>query len=330
MTGAQPGPGRRSGAAPERTDVIDIHAHQVPRELRERLASDGGRLGVRLRQDGRLEFASGEVSRPIQTGLYAPPAPPGCTQQIVSPWIDLFGYGLDPERGAAWARLVNTSLGGRPALATVPLQDGRAAAEEVHWALGHGLLGVEIGTNVRGRELSDPGLDPFWAACRQAGAPVLIHPAYTLAGPRVESYYLGNLAANFFDTTLAAAQLIFGGVLDRHPGLVPILAHGGGYLPYQFGRLDRGRAVRAECRTSAHPPRAYLREFYYDTVVHSAEALRYLVGLVGADRVLVGTDSHFDMGDPDPMGVLTAADLPPADRDAIAHGNAAALFRREG
>jgi len=307
--------------------VIDAHAHQVPPELRARIAADGERAGVHLRPDNRVEFASGEISRPIQPGLFAPRPPAGCDFQIVSPWIDLLGYGLDAERGAQWARLMNTAMAGRPALATVPLQDGRAAAAELQWALGRGLLGVEIGTNARGRELSDPSIEPFWAACEEARTPVFFHPAYTIPTPRVESYYLHNLVANPLDTTLAAAQLIFGGVLDRHPDLVLILAHGGGYWPYQFGRFDRGHAVRPECRETAKAPRAYLRAFYYDTVVHSPEALRYLIGLVGADRVLLGTDIPFDMGDPTPLATLDAADVAPADRQTIGHGNAAALFR---
>ncbi len=306
--------------------MIDAHAHQVPPDLRDRIAADGERLGVRLHPDGRVEFASGEVSRPIHPGLFAPQPPAGCDLQIVSPWVDMFGYGLDAERGAAWARLLNTGMAGRPALATVPLQDGRAAAAELHRTLGHGFLGVEIGTNVRGRELSDPSLEPFWAACAEARAAVFFHPAYTIPTPRVASYYLHNLVANPLDTTLAAAQLIFGGVLDRHPDLIMILAHGGGYWPYQFGRFDRGHAVRPECRGAAQAPRAYLRAFYYDTVVHSAEALRYLTDLVGADRVLLGTDSPFDMGDPEPLATLDGAGVSPSERQAIAHGNAAALF----
>jgi aminocarboxymuconate-semialdehyde decarboxylase len=307
--------------------MIDAHAHQVPADLRDRIASDGERLGVRLRPDDRVEFVSGEVSRPIFPGLVAPRPPAGFEAQIVSPWVELFGYGLDAERGAGWARLLNSGMAGRPALATVPLQDGRAAAAELHWALGQGFLGVEIGTNAAGRELSDSGLEPFWAACAEARTPVFFHPANTIPTPRVASFYLNNLAANPLDTTLAVAQLIFGGVLDRHPDLTLILAHGGGYWPYQFGRFDRGYVVRPECRTPARPPRAYLRAFYYDTVVHSAEALRYLIGLVGADRVVLGTDLPFDMGDPEPLATLDRAGVSASDRQAIAHGNAAALFR---
>ncbi len=306
--------------------MIDAHAHQIPPDLRDRIAADGERLGVRLRPDDRVEFASGEVSRPIPPGLFAPPLPAGCDLQVVSPWVDLFGYGLDAERGAGWARLLNAGMAGRTALATVPLQDGRAAAAELDWALGRGFRGVEIATNVRGREMSDSALEPFWDGCAQSRAPVFLHPAYTIPTARVGAYYLHNLVANPLDTTLAAAQLIFGGVLDRHPDLILILAHGGGFWPYQYGRFDRGYAVRPECRGAARPPRAYLRAFYYDTVVHSSGALRYLIGLVGADRVLLGTDSPFDMGDPEPLATVDGTGIPPADRQAIVHRNAAALF----
>ncbi len=306
--------------------MIDAHAHQIPPDLRDRIAADGDRLGVRARPDDRIEFASGEVSRPVHPGLFAPPLPAGCDLQIVSPWVDLFGYGLDTERGAGWARLLNAAMVGRTALATVPLQDPRAAAAELDWALGQGFLGVEIATNVRGRELSDPDLEPFWDACAESRAPVFVHPAYTIPTPRVAAYYLHNLVANPLDTTLAAAQLIFGGVLDRHPDLVLILAHGGGYWPYQFGRFDRGHAVRPECQGTARAPRDYLRAFYYDTILHSADALRYLIDLAGADRVLLGTDSPFDMGDPEPLFALDGAGVASADRQAVAHRNAATLF----
>ncbi len=307
--------------------MIDAHAHQVPPDLPARIAADGARLGVRLREDGRVEFAPGHVSRPLAPALYAPDPPPGCDVQIVSPWVDLLGYDLDPVRGAGWARLLNAGMPPRRALATVPLQDGRAAAAELEWALGHGFLGVEIGTNVQGRDLSDPRLEPFWVAAQAARAPVFLHPASTIPSPRFGRYYLHNLVANPLDTTLAAASLVFGGVLDRHPDLVLILAHGGGYWPYQFGRLDRGHAVRAECRGPRRPPRTYLRAFHYDTVVHSAEALRYLVGLVGADRVLLGTDAPFDMGDPDPSATLERAGVSAEDRRQIAHDTAARVFR---
>jgi aminocarboxymuconate-semialdehyde decarboxylase len=310
--------------------VIDIHAHRAPADLRDRLAADGEKAGARLREDGRVEFASGELTRPLFPELYAPPRAPGCELQVVSPWVDLLGYGLDPDRGARWARLLNRGLEGHPALATVPLQDGAAAAREVEWALAHGFLGVEIGTNARTRELSDPDLEPFWAACEAGGVPVFLHPAYVVGGGRLQSHYLHNLAANPFDTTLAVAHLVFGGVLDRHPRLVLILAHGGGYWPYQFGRFDRGHAVRPECTTPLRPPREYLRAFYYDTVVHSGPALRYLVDLVGADRVLLGTDLPFDMGDPDPLATLRAARLDGEAVDAISRRNALAVFRLDG
>ena len=125
--------------------MIDAHAHLVPPDLPARIAADGARLGVRLGSDGCVAFASGETSRPLLPGLLDPPRPAGCDVQIVSPWVDLLGYGLDAEQGAGWARLLNAAMAGRTALATAPLQDGRAAAGELAWALGHGFLGVEIG-----------------------------------------------------------------------------------------------------------------------------------------------------------------------------------------
>jgi aminocarboxymuconate-semialdehyde decarboxylase len=308
--------------------MIDVHVHLVPESVLARIEADGERLGVALGPGREVRFASGEVSRPVFEGILREDLlVPGAEARIAAPWVDLLGYGLDAERGAAWARCLNDAMAGRPGLATVPLQDGRAAALEVERACGGlGLLGVEIATNVRGRELSDPDLDPFWGACASARLPVFLHPAYTVATPRLQGLHLSNLVGNPLDTTLAVARLIFGGVLDRHPGLRLLLSHGGGYWPYQFGRIDHGHRVRSECRGQALPPRDYLRAFHYDTIVHSPEALRYLVDLVGADRVLAGSDVPFDMADMDPLATLRAAGVGGADLDAIASGNARALF----
>lgn len=308
--------------------MIDVHTHFVPPSVEARVASEGHRFGVRLDEQRRVQFASGEVSRPLFDGILRDDeGVPGSEAQVRAPWVDLLGYGLDVERGAAWARCLNDAMLGRPGLATVPLQDGRAAALEVERACGRlGLLGVEIATNLRGRELSDPDLTPFWQTCASARLPIFLHPAYVVSGGRLDGLHLRNLVGNPLDTTLAVARLIFGGVLDGYPDLRLLLAHGGGYWPYQYGRIDHGYAVRPECRGAVRPPRDYLGAFYYDTVVHSAPALGYLVSLVGADRVLAGSDVPFDMADGDPLATLRAAGIAGESFEKIAAGNARVLF----
>lgn len=308
--------------------MIDAHVHLVPESVIERIERDGERMGVRLLPSREVVFASGEVSRPLFDAiLRGGRRVPGTVAQVFAPWIDLLGYGLDSVRGSAWARCLNDAMAGRTGLATVPLQDGRAAAAEAERACGRlGLLGVEIATNARGRELSDPDLEPFWGVCEAMRLPVFLHPAYNVSSPRLEGHHLGNLVGNPLDTTLAVTRLVFGGVLDRHPDLRLLLAHGGGFWPYQFGRIDHAYLVRPECRGSARPPRDYLRGFYYDTIVHSAPALGYLVRTVGPERVLAGSDVPFDMADMDPLATLQEAGVDGAELEAIATGNARALF----
>jgi aminocarboxymuconate-semialdehyde decarboxylase len=139
---------------------------------------------------------------------------------------------------------------------------------------------------------------------------VLIHPSLGGTGPEFARYYLNNLIHNPLETTVAAAHLIFGGVMERHPRLKICLVHGGGLLPYDLGRLRRGREVRPETKVamSGSVEDAFHR-FYFDTVTHSAEALKFLVGLAGAEHVLLGSDYPFDMGDPDPVGMVRRAEL---------------------
>jgi aminocarboxymuconate-semialdehyde decarboxylase len=324
---------------------VDVHAHLVPEEAARRAEVEGDRFGVRAVRSPQgtvaLQFAGGRASRPLFPGITSLDArreamrAQGLDLQVVSPWVDLFGYTLDPERGEAWCRVLNDAMAAATAgeaslrgTAAVPLQDGRRAARELERAVGVlGLVGVEIGTNAAGRELDDPDLEPFWRACAQAGVPVFIHPVHVVETERFRPFYGGNLVGNPLDTTLAVAHLIFGGVMDRHPELRVILSHGGGYFPYQFGRLDRGRRVRPEAAGSRALPRDYLRRFHYDTVLHAVEPLRYLLDLVGADRVVLGTDMPFDMGDDRPRLTLESLGLSADASERVAAGNARELFR---
>jgi aminocarboxymuconate-semialdehyde decarboxylase len=156
----------------------------------------------------------------------------------------------------------------------------------------------------------------------------MLHPFLLEAVERFGRHYLHNLVGYPFETTLAASSLILGGTLDRFPGLEVVLVHGGGLLPYHVGRLDRGHATRPECRADgAGLPSGYLRRFHYDTLVQFPPALAYLVGVVGADRVLLGSDHPFWLGDPRPARVVREAGLPAAAQAAILGDNAARLFR---
>jgi aminocarboxymuconate-semialdehyde decarboxylase len=189
-----------------------------------------------------------------------------------------------------------------------------------------GLKGVEISSHAEARELSDPDLEPFWSRAEELQAVVFLHPFGCTLDERLDRWYLSNIVGQPVENAVALSHLIFSGVLDRHPGLRILAAHGGGYLPTYLGRADHGWAVRPEAHGCREPPSTYLRRLCFDSVVYDPGALRHLVDAVGADRVLLGSDYPFDMGVDDPVERLRAADLPPPEYDAVRGGNAVALF----
>ncbi|MGH7390646.1 MAG: amidohydrolase family protein, partial [Candidatus Rokuibacteriota bacterium] len=213
--------------------------------------------------------------------------------------------------------------------ATLPMQEPTAALAELERAARlPGVRAVYLGTNVNGRELSDPAFAPIFERCQEYELPVLLHPISVVGASRLQPFYLSNLLGNPFDTAVAAAHLVFGGVLDRFPRLQVCLPHAGGAMPYLFGRLQHGQRVRPETRERARRPfSAYLRRFTYDTITHSPEALRYLVDLVGVDRVMLGSDFCFDMGYERPRDIVTKRlRLKAGDQARIIRGNAARLL----
>jgi len=213
-------------------------------------------------------------------------------------------------------------------LATLPMQNTEAAAGEVERVAAEpGCRGVYLGTNVRGKELSDPTLMSVFERIHSLGIPVFLHPLNVIGAQRLSQYHLHNLLGNPFDTAVAAANLIFSGHLDRFPKLQVCLPHAGGALPYLIGRLNRGWKVREECKALKKSPSSYLRRFTYDTISHAPESLRYLIDLVGADRVMLGSDYCFDMGYERPVEAVTALKLGRGDQEKILGGNAKKLLR---
>ena len=212
-------------------------------------------------------------------------------------------------------------------LATVALQYPELAADQLRMAHTQlGMRGAEISTSVAGRDLSDPELDPFWAAAQELGSFLFIHPWGCSLGSRLALGYLGNVIGQPAETTIALHHLVFGGVLDRFPGLRICAAHGGGYFPHYLGRADHAYQVRPESRLMARPPSEYLDTLYFDSLVYTGDSLSRLVSIAGADHVLLGTDYPFDMGVADPVARIDAIGLPAADRDAIAGVTAARLL----
>jgi aminocarboxymuconate-semialdehyde decarboxylase len=258
----------------------------------------------------------------------------GVDAQVVGP-MPMHRYWAGPELAGKLTTVINEAVAAHCAagagrlygLGTLPLQHPNLAVRELERAMTQfGLKGVSVSTNVDGPELADPLFDPVWEAAAGLGAVVFIHPWGCTLGSRLGAHYLGNTYGQPAETALALSHLIFGGTLDRHPGLKLLAAHGGGFLPTYAGRSDHAWAQRPDARGCAAPPSSYLRRLWYDALVYSPQALRHLIEVAGPDKVVLGTDYPFDMGVTDPVERAAAAGLPAADLTAILNGNAAALF----
>jgi len=310
--------------------AIDVHAHFVPPAILETLHNKGRDFGVHL-----LEKSPGSRCCKFDYGLEVRPFFPGLLdvdgrlsamdqqriqRQILSNWTDIFGYGLDAGRGKAWHRIMNDSLAELCAthpdrfswMASGALPDAAGAARELERCVGQGAAGAVVAANIEGTNLGEVPLDEYWSACEELAVPVFVHPALPAAPLRTERFGLNQICAYTLDTTLAVGSMIMSGTLDRYPRLRLLLSHGGGNLPYLIGRFDRVHEAMDKTMTgdkAGYPPSAYLDRFLYDSILHSPEALRFLVAVVGAERILLGGDAPFPPGDPDPLGSLEKAGL---------------------
>jgi aminocarboxymuconate-semialdehyde decarboxylase len=322
--------------------VIDMHTHFIPPEFCDAASHPEWEATVEHREGAQWvvhrqgftyplhrEFLGGEVKfedmrrRRIDLSVLS-----------LSP--TLFYYWISTQDGVTFARMANDSLakavaesGGRLAgLATLPLRDPVAAAEELRRAVEElGFVGAQIGTTIEGDFIDGDRFTPLWEAADALHVPVILHPYYVGVRPGYEDFYLTNIFVNPLDTALAAARIIFSGLLDRFEALRLVLVHAGGFLPYQIGRMDHGWRVREEARARIQrPPSEYLKRFYFDTITHSDAALSWLIEFVDDEHVLLGTDLSFDMADFDPVGRLERVVPTRRSRHRIAQSNAASLF----
>ncbi|MET0630947.1 MAG: amidohydrolase family protein [Xanthobacteraceae bacterium] len=327
------------------TPTIDVHAHILTEETIRLLQRESPKAAPKLSdvddQFGTLDVA-GSVYRHFPRGgwdldrRFRDMAAAKVDMQVLSVCPQTFLYAQPPALAAAFARIQNEQLaklvkthpGRFQGIATVPMQAPQQAADELRHAMTVlGLRGMQIGSNIAGKNLDDPELEPVWAAAAELGAFILLHPINVAGMDRLGSYYLNNLIGNPLDTTIAAACLVFSGVLERHPSLKICLAHGGGFVPYQAGRFLHGWHVRAEPKKKLpKPPTDSLQRFYFDTIVHSKEVLEFLVGNAGADRVLLGSDYPFDMGMPDGVLQVRSLSLPAAEQASILGGLAQTML----
>jgi aminocarboxymuconate-semialdehyde decarboxylase len=322
--------------------IIDSHAHLVPPDLLEAIRVEAKRFpSVRLiEQEGSLafSFAGAKPTRPVSkalgdiAGRIAWMTKNDIDRQVVGGWVDMFAYELPPAEGVAWAALINTHLAKTAKteprfvpLATVPLQDGGAAAEVLHAAVAAGFPGVMIGTLPRGvgSVLDAPDLDPFWQAADDTGAVVHIHPSFDAGDVRVNDYGLANAVGRVTDALIAISRLIAAGHVAHYARAKIVVPMGSAGLPFLLGRLVRNHAITS----GLGDPGAALRQIYTDTILHDPRVLRFVVDIVGADRVMLGSDMPFPIGDAEPAKIVQAAGLPAADVESITGGLARTLFR---
>ena len=331
------------------TQTIDVHAHILTEETIRLLHSEAPKVAPKLSdiddQFGTLDVA-GSVYRHFPRGGWdlerrlQDMAASKVDVQVLSVCPQTFVYAQPPALAAAFARIQNEQLaklvkahpGHFLAIGTLPMQAPKLAADELRHAVSKlGLRGAQIGSNVAGKNLDDPELEPVWATAAELDAFILLHPINVAGVDRLSSYYLNNLIGNPLDTTIAAACLVFSGVLERHPSLKICLSHGGGFVPYQAGRFLHGWHVRKEPKNKLpKPPTESLGRFYFDTIVHSKDVLEFLVGNAGVDRVLLGSDYPFDMGMPDGVLQVRGLPIPAGDQASILGGRAKALLGAAG
>ncbi|QRG04601.1 amidohydrolase family protein [Xanthobacter dioxanivorans] len=324
---------------------IDIHSHVIPPAMVEAIAADpegfaarveGGGDNRRMRHDQGYVYPLFAEFTDVKAKLAAMDRK-GLDLSVVSPAPPMFYYWAEMDLAARAARLVNDGIadmvGQAPdrlrGMASVPLQYPELAMAELERVVAtHGFKAVEIGTTIEGVQLADPRFRPFLRKARDLGVLVFIHPYYVGSKAGLENYYLTNLAGNPFDTTVSLANLIFSGALEELDGLKLLAAHGGGYLPYQIGRLVHGHKVRQEPRVNTTAsPKDLMKQIYFDTIVFDPQALRHLIDVVGAPHVCLGTDAPFDMGDETPLESLDQVPgLTAQERAAITAGTAQALL----
>ena len=263
----------------------------------------------------------------------------GVDIQGLATFVSEYFYWAPAAEAAESARMQNDNLASavsanpdRFALfgATVPLQDVDRAIGEMDRAVDElGFKGLQIGGTVDGHNLDEPRFRPFWAAVEAKDIPVILHPNGYPESQRFGDYFLTNCIGNPLETMVAVTRMIFSGLFEEHPGIKLVLLHGGGYLPFYCSRADHTWEVRPETRVKIpdRPPSEYMKTLYYDTMVFQPLYLRHLLEIVGADRVMLGTDFPFDMGETDPVGLIDATDgISAAERNEIKGGTAARLF----
>ena len=323
---------------------IDVHTHILPETLpdfrKQKVPGAERFVQIEHQEGGRARMVvEGSLFREIEPNSWSVEArlaecdAAGVGVQVLSTVPVMFSYWAQPEPALELARYLNDHLAGvvagHPrrftALGTLPMQAPELAIRELERCVRNlGLAGVEIGTNVNGANLDSPELFPIFEAAASLGAAVFVHPWEMAGRDRMQRYWLPWLVGMPAETSLAICSLIFGGVLERLPSLRIAFAHGGGAFPATIGRIVHGFDVRPDLCAVTNPvsPREYLRRIYLDSLVHDPLALRYLIDLMGADRIALGTDYPFPLGEARPGELIDSCRFPDEICARLLHGTA--------
>jgi aminocarboxymuconate-semialdehyde decarboxylase len=325
--------------------TIDTHTHILTQETAALLRKAAPKIPVTITPDDAESAAldvGGVLYRPFPTGGFdiarrlRDMDAAGVDVQVLSATPQTYLYNQDAALTVVTAAIQNDQMAKHIAahptrfmgIATLPMQAPERAADELRRAMTKlGLRGAMIGSHVYEKNLDDPSFAPLWATAEELGAFMFIHPVNVAGADRLKSYYLGNLIGNPLDTTIAAACLYFGGVMDRHPKLKIMLAHGGGFTPYQAARWEHGWKVRPEPKKNVPAqPKNIAGRYLYDTILHSAKTLEMMIALVGSDHVLLGSDYPYDMAMLDCVAHVRSLKISDVDKAAILGGRAEALL----
>jgi aminocarboxymuconate-semialdehyde decarboxylase len=333
------------GASATGVRTVDIHCHYFPEAYLNIFNEDGKRFNAEYRMTEQGFFYktpnSPNTAGPLATKFVdlkqriADMDQQGVAVQAVSLTAPMVYWGdaeLDHKLAAAWNDAASAAHQAYPTrlvgFCTLPMLYPERAIEELNRASKlPGIRGVYVGTNINGKDLSDPLFEPVWTRIEELDLPMFLHPLQGVGGERLRKFYLQNLLGNPIDSAIAACHLIIGGVLDRHPRLRIGLPHGGGALLILIGRVDHGWEVRPEVKQLPKAPSKYLDRFFYDTIVHSKQIMEFVISTVGAERVMLGSDYCFDMGYERPVQFLEQLNLTSAQRKMILGGTAAKLLK---
>ncbi|NLN48212.1 MAG: amidohydrolase [Clostridiales bacterium] len=321
--------------------IIDVHGHYMPiikkanyENLFKTIKADDGLDYMQIKGKilGKLDEGLISIERQIED---LDKAGIDCRALCIPPFA--FNYELSEKKSIEWSIFLNDQMfedikeyGERfIGLANLPMNSVSEACKELERTVrDYGFVGAQIATNINGIELDDESLYPFWEKAENLGAFILLHPHYTTGKERFTDLHLRNIIGNPLDTAIAGIRIIAGEIFRRFPNLKICLSHSGGYLPLAASRLDHAYEVRPEYSHLDSAPSTYLSRFYYDTIIHDMDALKYIISKVGIDRIVLGTDYPFDMGDLNPVASIKKLDVTDNEKRKIISSNAELMLKK--